>query len=108
MHRELHNFSINENQKERVDYFMDEKEINKRNRRRNSFSNDFTMNQYIYLVKAKSHKVFNYLTITPITKIIEVKSFSEMQDHLKHFDVNKGSPENRKNEEANEEKDRKH
>ena len=54
MHRQIHNFSINDRDRRRVDAFMEERFKNKKEKRRNSIHQTFTVNSFYYLVKAKS------------------------------------------------------
>ena len=82
IHNKLHNFSINEREKRKADVFMSEKNLNQRERRRNSIQHHFTVNQYYYLVRAKSQRIFDYMTFGKINKIIEVKSLHMIQEKI--------------------------
>ena len=64
IHKQIHNFSVNEREKKRCDSVLTEMEENRKAKRRNSFSvgsgagNLF--HGFFYLVKVKSQKVFLY------------------------------------------------
>lgn len=79
LHNKLHNFALNDKDKKRADSFMeDEKHGYKKLKRRYSFASNFSVNNYFYLVKIKSQKVFQSMSFATIAKIIEVKNLPEM------------------------------
>ena len=82
MHKLVHNFSINEQQRKRADQFMGDRNDNRGTKRRHSISQHFTMNQYLQLVKVKSQKVYSHTMTGQIEKILEVKNIVQLQQKL--------------------------
>ena len=83
IHRAIHNFSVNERERRRAEAFMDERSRCRKDKRRMSIQQTFTVHQFYYLVKAKPQKVFNYLAVEgQISKILEVKNLRELQEKI--------------------------
>ena len=71
----------------RADQFFEEKHSQKGLRRRNSFSNDFSVNHYYHLVKVRPQKIFFNAAFSKVDKVIEVKNLSSIREMLS---VNRG------------------
>ena len=80
IHNKTHNFTINMIEKPRTDNFMEERNENIKNRRRNSINFTYSrqFKNYFSMVKAKSEKVFNYCAFGNIDKILDIKNLREI------------------------------
>ena len=59
---------------------MSEKNKNYKEKRRNSIHQHFTTKNFFFLVKVKPARSFNYASFGKIVKILEVKTFADLQD----------------------------
>ena len=78
--RRKETFRQNERERKRADDFMAEKNSNVRNKRRNSVQNIFTVNSYFSYVRVRATKVFDYLSPSPIIKVLEVKKIDDIEN----------------------------
>ena len=88
IHRLVHNYSAMSRkerggEKGRIDAFMEERGKDKALKRRHSFCQCFSVNQYYQMVKVKSQRIVQYTTFSRIDKVLEVKDIqTEIQDKL--------------------------
>jgi len=86
IHKQIHHYTAQSKEKwngRRADTFFKQRSHNREVKRRNSFSNDFSVDNFFHMVKVKSQMVFSYAAgFGLVDKIIEVKSINAMQDQL--------------------------
>ena len=77
--RLIHNFLPGDKvNQQRVDAAMHDINVNRAHKRRNSFTQYFTTNQFFKMIRVKSQKVFKYETFAQVKSIIEVKNIQKL------------------------------
>ena len=66
----------------RVDAFFDQINTNRKQKRRNSFSADFSVANIFQMVKVKSQKIFHYASYGAVDKILEIKNLNALSQQM--------------------------